>query len=111
MKFAIGTQDSQVSDFFGSCNTFVIVTLENGQVVHQETIFNDTQTHKQRPAYLKSLGIEALVFNGMGLTAYELLVEQGIQLYKAPNQSVEEALSNFVAHKLERLEKPGGAHC
>lgn len=111
MKLALGIENEMVSDFFGSCNMFTLVDIENGQVVSKETIFNDTQTHKQRPAYLKSLGIDALVFNGMGLTAYDLLTEQGIVLYQAPGMSVEAAIEAFIQDKLARLDIPGGSHC
>lgn len=51
MKLAIAVNDSRVHEFFGSCNTFLIVTLENGQIHSTESIANATQTHKLRPAF------------------------------------------------------------
>jgi predicted Fe-Mo cluster-binding NifX family protein len=111
MKLAIALNDSQVHEFFGSCNTFLIVTYDNGQIHSRETVFNDTETHKQRPAYLRSLGIDALVIKGLGLTAYELLVENGITVYACDPIPVEEALSRYLSGQLPIMKAPEGAHC
>lgn len=111
MKIAIGLKGDFVSDFFGSCHDFRLVTIEQQHITHTEDIFNDEFTHKLRPAYLKRLGVDVLIFNGMGLTAYDLLKQEGIQLVQAPNLSVDEALQAFLLNQLQPLQSPGGQHC
>lgn len=111
MKLALALNDSQVHEFFGSCNTFLIVTHDNGQIHSTETIFNDTETHKKRPAYLKSLGVDALIIKGLGLTAYELLRENGITVYCCDPIPVDEALALYLEGKLPEMAAPEGAHC
>ena len=111
MKLAIALNDTQVHEFFGSCNTFLVVDFDNGKIRSTQTVFNDTQTHKQRPAYLKSLGISALIIKGLGLTAYELLNENGITVYACEPIDVNDALALFLNGQLEIMPAPNGAHC
>ena len=111
MKLAIAVKDSQVYEFFGSCNTFLIVTHQNGQVQSTEWVENDTETHKKRPAYLKSLGVDALIIKGLGLTAYELLRENGITVYACDPIPVDDALALYLEGKLPEMAAPEGAHC
>lgn len=111
MKLAIAKNNEYVHEFFGSCNEFMVVDIENGEVMSKEIIFNDTDTHKLRPFYLKSIGVNALVIKGLGLTAYELLHENGIELYTCDPILLDEALALFLKNELKRMEIPGGAHC
>lgn len=111
MKIALGKENNQISGFFGSCNDFRIVTVENGQIVQTEDIHDDVHTHKARPGFLRSLGVDVLVMNGMGQTAYVLLREQGIELYSAEGMSVDAALEAYLKNELKSLGEPGGAHC
>ena len=111
MKLAIALNDSQVHEFFGSCNTYLIVTHDNGQVCSTETVFNDTDTHKKRPAYLKQLGVNALVIKSLGLTAYDLLIENGITVYACDSLPVDQALSLYLSGQLPLMKAPEGAHC
>jgi predicted Fe-Mo cluster-binding NifX family protein len=111
MKLAIAKNNELVHEFFGSCNDFMLVEIVDGEVKSKEVIFNDTETHKLRPAYLKSLGVNALVIKGLGLTAYDLLHENGIEVYSSEPILLEDALDLYLKNELKRMEVPGGAHC
>ncbi len=80
-------------------------------IVQYLLVFNDTQTHKLRPAYLKSLGVSALIIKGLGLTAYELLNQNGITVYACDPIPVDEALALYLTQALEVMDAPEGAHC
>lgn len=111
MILAIAKNDDLVDGFFGSCDTYELITLENNEVVKRETIFNDTDTHKLRPAFLKSLGVNAVMIKGLGLTAYDLLKANGIEVYTSELIPIEVAIQNFIDGKAELMAVPGGAHC
>lgn len=111
MKLAIAKNNEFVHEFFGSCNEFVLFDIENGKVVSTEIIFNDTETHKLRPNYLSNLGVDGLVIKGLGLTAYELLKENGIELYTSEPVLIEEALDLYLKNELKIMDAPQGAHC
>jgi predicted Fe-Mo cluster-binding NifX family protein len=111
MKLAIAQNMEYVHEFFGSCNNFMIVEIEDGEVIRKESVFNDTETHKLRPSYLKSLGINALVIKGLGLTAYDLLHENDIEVFVSEPVLIEEALHLFLKNELKLMDVPGGTHC
>ncbi len=111
MKLAIAKNNEFVHEFFGSCNDFMLVEIVDGEVKSKEYIFNDTDTHKLRPAYLKSLGVNALVIKGLGLTAYDLLHENGIEVYTSEPILLEDALNLYLKNELKLMDIPGGAHC
>lgn len=111
MKLAIAKNNELVHEFFGSCNDFMLVEIVDGEVKSKEVIFNDTETHKLRPAFLKSLGVNALVIKGLGLTAYDLLHENGIEVYSSEPILLDDALDLYLKNELKRMEVPGGAHC
>ncbi len=111
MKLAIAKNNEFVHEFFGSCNDFMLVEIVDGEVKSKEYIFNDTDTHKLRPAYLKNLRVNALVIKGLGLTAYDLLHENGIEVYTSEPILLEDALNLYLKNELKLMDIPGGAHC
>jgi len=111
MKIAIAKNNEYVHEFFGSCNDFMLVDIEDGEVKSKSYIFNDTETHKLRPSYLKSLGVNALVIKGLGLTAYDLLHENNIDVYTSEPILLEDALNLYLKNELQLMEIPGGTHC
>lgn len=111
MKLAIAKNNDHVHEFFGSCNEFVLVDIVEGKVVSTEEIFNDVETHKLRPNYLRKLGVNALVIKGLGLTAYELLTENGIELYTSEPILIENAIQAYLNNQLKLMDVPAGAHC
>lgn len=111
MILAIAKNEDLVHGFFGSCDTYELISIENNKVVKRETIFNDVDTHKLRPAFLKSLGVDAVMIKGLGLTAYDLLNQQGIEVYTSDLIPIEVALQNFIDGKADLMPIPGGAHC
>jgi len=111
MIVAIAKNNGFVHEFFGSCNEFVLVHIEDGKVVSTQEIFNDVETHKLRPNYLKRLGVNVLVIKGLGLTAYELLKENGIELYTSEPILIDEAIQAYICNDLKLMDVPAGAHC
>lgn len=111
MILAIGKDENNVSMNFGACNDFKLITIEDDKVISVHDIFNDQETHKLRPAYLKSLGVDVLVIGGLGLTAYELLDQLNIKVLDGGYLSIDEALNNYL-NKIELKEWVAqGQHC
>ena len=51
------------------------------------------------------------VIKGLGLTAYELLKENGIELYTSEAILIENAIDLFLKNELKLMDVPAGAHC
>ncbi len=111
MLLAIGLDNENVSSNFGMCNDFRLVEIEDGIVVSTKDIFNDVNTHKQRPPFLKSLGVDVLVMNGLGATAFDLLIGLGIQCIHGQNLSAEKALEAYLNNELTTELESVGPHC
>ena len=111
MILAIAKNGDVVHAFFGSCDTYELITLENNVVMKRETIFNDTETHQRRPVFLKDLGVDAVMIKGLGLTAYNLLEANGIEVYTSEVMPIDAALQNFIDGKAVLMSMPNGAHC
>ena len=111
MLLAIGLNNEMVSANFGMCNDFRLVEIEDGKVVSTKDIFNDVNTHKQRPPYLKSLGVNALIMGGLGATAYDLLILNGVECIDGKDLSADEALEKFLNQELTDELKGQGPHC
>lgn len=111
MNVAFALDEEMIASNFGACNTYRIVSIENGKIVNVQDIEDDVNTHKKRPAFLRSLGVDAVVINGMGITAYELCMDEGLACYEAQGLSYKEALTLAQMNQLNVLACPKGPHC
>ncbi len=111
MLLAIGLDGENVSSNFGMCNDFRLVEMVDGKVVSTKEIYNDVNTHKQRPPYLKNLGVDVLIMNGLGATAFDFLVGLGIQCINGQNLSADDALAAYLSDALTTELESVGPHC
>jgi predicted Fe-Mo cluster-binding NifX family protein len=96
MKLAVALINNAPAFHFGKANDFKILTIEEGKIFSTEDIYDDNHTHQARPAFLKDLGVEALICNGIGSGAVDRLVDAGIVLYGFNELSVPDAIHAFV---------------
>ena len=96
MKLAVALINNAPAFHFGKANDFKIVTIQDGKILTTEDLFDDTHTHQARPGFLKDLGVEALICNGIGSGAVDRLVAAGIALYGFNDLSIPEAIHAFV---------------
>ncbi len=102
MKLAIGFEGNQVSNHFGHCNDFRIIEIVDNQISNQNDIHEDTQVHQLRPKFLKDLGVDVLIMNGIGKGAYNRLIDLNINCVFAENKSVDEAVSSYLNNMLTK---------
>jgi len=99
-----GGLDDKVSDRFGRCSIFTIVTVENGKIVDVITVENPG--HKAvSGAGIKAVqklvdeGVDAVVAGGFGPNAEAALYEVGIKVYIMKNLTIKEALDKILSEK------------
>lgn len=107
MKVAVAMSGNQISEHFGRCSCFLIVTVEEEEIRSREVV--DAPPHEQGvlPDFLKEHGVEYLLTGGIGRRAVQYFDQMGITIYSGVSGSVDEALSNFLTDRLE----PGGDVC
>jgi predicted Fe-Mo cluster-binding NifX family protein len=95
---------------FGHCSHFVLATIDDqGKVKATEVKANPyAEQHQpgQIPAFIKSLGAEAVLSGGMGARAMEFFDEFGIAVATGHRASVGDAIAAYVAGELS-----GSAAC
>jgi predicted Fe-Mo cluster-binding NifX family protein len=72
-------------------------------VIHQEDIHEEVHVHQERPQFLKDLGVDVLIMNGMGKGAYNRLIALIIKCVSAENKSVEDALGAYLNKTLTTI--------
>jgi predicted Fe-Mo cluster-binding NifX family protein len=105
MKIAISSNngkglDSTVSEHFGRCPFFTVVTYENNQITKTEIVENPLfQGHQpfEIPNFLKSLGIDAILTQGMGGRAIDFFQQNSIEPVTGCMGTIKEAVTNYLA--------------
>jgi predicted Fe-Mo cluster-binding NifX family protein len=100
MKFAVALIDSAPAFHFGKANDFKIITLIDGTIISTDEIHDEVSVHQARPQYLKNLGVEALICNGVGSGAFERLSALDIKVFGFNELSVGEAIHQYTLGKL-----------
>ncbi|MBU4175762.1 MAG: NifB/NifX family molybdenum-iron cluster-binding protein [Actinobacteria bacterium] len=106
MKVAIAVEGNQVSEHFGRCRGFLLVTIEDEEIKSRDLVEAPPHEEGVLPKLLADNGVDCLIAGGMGRRAQQFLAEAGIEVYGGVKGSIEDALSNFL---LKSLESGGGA--
>ena len=106
MKVAIAVEGNQVSEHFGRCRGFLLVTIEDEEIKSRDLVEAPPHEQGALPKLLADNGVDCLIAGGMGRRAQQFLAEAGIEVYGGVEGSIEDALSNFL---LKSLESGGGA--
>ncbi len=96
MKLAVALINNAPAFHFGQANDFKIITIEDGKITLTQDLHDEDHTHQARPQFLKDLGVEALICNGIGSGAVDRLVAVNIALYGFNNLTVADAIHAFV---------------
>lgn len=107
MKVAIpsnmpGGLDVAISSHFGRCDVFTLVEIKNGKITSGSTIDNRGMHFgfdKTPAEILASSGVDAVMTQGMGPKALELLGQSGIKIYFTSAQTVGEAVLELIEGK------------
>ncbi|MBN1298797.1 MAG: NifB/NifX family molybdenum-iron cluster-binding protein [Actinobacteria bacterium] len=101
MKIAISTDGDFVSPHFGRCPQFTLVDIENGKVIHRETVDNPGHHPGFLPQFLKEKGASCIIAGGMGMRAQELFAESGIDSLMGVEGKIDTVIEQLVEGKLE----------
>ena len=77
---AIPTTNGMLSPHFGHCEKFIIFTTDDGKVVKEEAVTPPAHEPGAFPAFLRNLGVKAIIAGGMGSRAQQLFAQNNIQV-------------------------------
>lgn len=117
MKIAISSigQDdlsSELSPIFGRCPFFIIVEIENNEIISHKRIENKAVMQAGGAGIMaaQTIGnekVNAVISNAVGPRAFDILQQLNIEVYKAQGATVKEAVDLFIQGKLSKINAPG----
>lgn len=106
MKIAVASDNGQVTEHFGHCQSFIIFEGQ-GEELTKEVVPNPGHRPGFLPNYLNDLGIDVIISGGMGGGAIEIFNEKGIEVVTGARGSAEEAARKYLQGTL----KSSGSVC
>lgn len=98
---AIPLAGEVLSEHFGHCQQFALVTVENDRIVSETRITPPEHQPGLYPRWVAEQGASVVVAGGMGQQAISLFNQQGIDVFVgAPVKAVKELVTDFLAGSL-----------
>lgn len=80
MKIAIPTAQGKLCAHFGHCETFAVVTVEDGAIANTEALAPPAHEPGSLPRWLHGLGVDTVIAGGMGSRAQAFFTQFGIDV-------------------------------
>ncbi len=103
MKIAIPTADGKLNLHFGHCRAFSLidVDLQTKQIVQSTEIPAPKHEPGVLPRFLGEQGVNMIIAGGMGMSAQNLFMAQGIEvIIGAPAKTPEELVADYLTGSL-----------
>jgi predicted Fe-Mo cluster-binding NifX family protein len=102
MKIGMPKNGEFLNQHFGQSKQFLIVSVEDGQVVERKEISSETLQHNH--GGLSSLfvneGVSLVITGGIGQPALNALTEKGLQVIRGASGLCEEVLEKYLSGEL-----------
>lgn len=101
IKIAIPIAGDLISEHFGHARQFILYHINEGKIIDQEIL--DAPKHEPGvlPNWLKSLGVNIIIVNGIGAGAIDLFNSFDIEIISGVDLlRYDELLNDFLAGKL-----------
>lgn len=101
VKIAVASDDNRVAEHFGHCESFNIFEAKGGEILKRESIPNPGHKPGFLPNFLKDLGVEAIISNGMGSGAIDIFRENCIEVIIGASGDAEAAARAYLSGALK----------
>ncbi len=95
----------EVSEHFGHAPFFAFVEIENGKissVEFNENPFESNHSQGSVPNFLIQRGVDVLIAGSMGQRAYEIFIQNGIDVYPYAEGTLKMAIESYLSGDLNR---------
>ncbi len=101
MKIALPTANGQLAMHFGHCEKFVIVDVENNEIIKKEELVPPPHEPGVLPKWLGDLKVNVIIAGGMGMRAQDLFSANNIKvLVGASAEPVDDLIKAYLAGTL-----------
>nr|WP_207740735.1 NifB/NifX family molybdenum-iron cluster-binding protein [Alkalibacter mobilis] len=101
MKVAVASENKQVTQHFGHCETFEIFDVVDGLIVSNESVPNPGHRPGFLPNYLNDIGVNVIISGGMGGGAVDIFNEKGITVVTGARGDSKEVAEGYVCGNLK----------
>jgi len=92
MKLAIPLAEGKLTAHFGHCRGFALVDANDGAIKGQEILIPPPHEPGVLPKWLHDMGANVIIAGGMGQSAQQLFIENGIEVVIGAPVDTPEAL-------------------
>lgn len=101
MKVAVASDGIMVSGHFGHCEGFTMYDIDHVEVVDKAFISNPGHKPGFLPVFLKENKTNVIIAGGMGETAQQLFIENGIDVFVGARGNVDDIVNQFIGGVLK----------
>ncbi len=101
MKIAVTTQENQVFQHFGKCESFTVFDIDDGKIKGSTVIDAAGNGHSALADFLKDNGVEVLLCGGIGGGARQMLSRAGIEFVSGVEGNIEDAVKAYISGGLK----------
>jgi len=97
-----GGLQAPVSPHFGHCDSYTIVTLQEGRIEAVESLQNGTHSDCSSPVQLLAKnGVGLMLVSGMGMRPYMAFKEIGIEIRQGAVGTVANAIKSYINNETQ----------
>jgi predicted Fe-Mo cluster-binding NifX family protein len=101
MKIAIATDGNMVSGHFGHCEGFTIYDIDGDKISNETFVENPGHRPGFLPVFLKKKDVDVIIAGGMGGTAQQLFIENGIKVIVGAQGNCDDVINSYVKGELK----------
>ena len=102
MKIGMPINGEMINPHFGQSKNFLIVTVENQQIVDRKEIGSESLQHNHAglSGLFLSEGVSLVITGGIGQPAVNALKEKGLEVIKGASGKCEDVLEKYLTGQL-----------
>ena len=101
MRVAVASDGTMVSGHFGHCEGFTFYDIVNVEIMNKTFVENPGHRPGYLPVFLKEKKANVIIAGGMGATAQELFIENGIDVVVGAQGPTDHIVKQFIGGALK----------
>lgn len=107
IKIAVASDAGNVTNHFGFCESFILLSYEGNNLVAEEVLKNPEHKPGFLPNYLNDLGVNVIIAGGMGNGAVTIFNQKNIEVIVGATGDAKKAAESYLNGTL----KSSGSVC
>lgn len=101
MRLAVASDGNMVSGHFGHCDGFTLYDIKDAEVAGKTFVPNPGHRPGFLPVFLKEQKADVIIAGGMGETAQQLFIENGIEVVVGIQGIADDIVKQYIGGNLK----------